>query len=107
MGAKRGSKNGAKSPLEDFGTHLGRPRSRKRRFENGSKIGPGRRRLLEKVRANLGAGPAECAVALELVLVRFNQDLARSLTRSAPTGAADSIDSRIPPGQGRGDSNKT
>ena len=76
MGAKRGSKNGAKSPLEDFGTHLGRPRSRKRRSKSGSKIGHEKRRLLEKVRANLGAGLAECAVALELVLGRFQQDLA-------------------------------
>ena len=76
MGAKRGSKNGAKSPLEDFGTHLGRPRCRKRRFENGSKIGPEKRRLLDRVRANFWAGLAECAVALELVLGRFKQDLA-------------------------------
>ena len=107
MGAKGGSKNGAKSPLEDFGLHLGRPRSRKRRFENGSKIGPGKRMLLDRVPALLLGGLAECAVALELVLGRFKQDLVRCFTRSAPSGAADSIASRIPPGQGRGDSNKT
>jgi len=107
MGAKRGFKNGAKSPLEDFGLHLGRPRCRKRRFKNGSKIGPEKRRLLDQVPGLSGVGPAECAGALELVLGRFKQDLARNFTRSAPTGAADSIASRIPPGQGRGDSNKT
>ena len=76
MGAKRGSENGAKSPLDDFGTHLGRPRCRKRRFENGSKIGPEKRRLLDQEGGLSGAGLAECAVALELVLGRFKQDLA-------------------------------
>ena len=50
-----------------------------------------------------GAGLAECALALELVLGRFKQDLARYLTRSAPpTGAADLIASRILPGQVEG-----
>ena len=34
-----------------------------------------------------------------LFLANFKQDLARYFTRSAPTGAADSIASRIPPGQ--------
>ena len=71
-----GTKNQGKSFLEDVGSHLGRPRSRKGGFESGSKFGPGKRRLLEKVRANFGAGLAECAVALELVLGRFKQDLA-------------------------------
>ena len=35
-----------------------------------------------------------------LFLADFKQDLARNLTRSAPSGAADSVAPRIPPGQG-------
>ena len=95
------TKMGRISPLEDFGSHLGRPRSRKRGFESGSKNGPGKRRPRSPMPHGSGAGLAECALALELVLGRFKQDLVRCLTRSAPTGAADSIAPRIPPGQGR------
>ena len=102
MSAKRGSKNGAKSPLEDFGSHLGRQRCRNGESKSGPKIGPEKRRLLDQEGGLSGAGLAECAVALELVLGRFKQDLVHCFTRSAPSGAADSIASRIPPGQVEG-----
>ena len=46
MGAKRGCKNGAKSPLEDLWSHLGRPRSRKRGCKICPKNGLEKRRLL-------------------------------------------------------------
>ena len=83
MEARWGIQNGAKSPLGDFGTRLGRPRCRKRRFENGSEIGPEKRRLLDQVAGLSGAGLAECAGALGFVLGRFR---ARSCKKSHTLG---------------------
>ena len=55
---ENGSQNGVqqtrKIAFGGFRTHLGRPRSRKRRFKNGSKIGPEKRRLLDREDARPG-----------------------------------------------------
>ena len=99
MGAKRGSKNGAKSPLEEFGGHLGRQRCRNGESKSGPKIGPEKRRLLDREDALSGLARRNVRRSWALFLADFKQDLARYFTRSAPTGAADLNASRIPPGQ--------
>ena len=80
MGAKRGSQNGATSPLEDLWSHLGRPRCRKRRFENCSQNGLEQNRLL----VTSDARPGGMCGALGLCSWQISSNILSGISHARP-----------------------